>query len=94
MTRTMIQLPDELYRTSKGLSDRLEISLAELVRRGLEYMVSVSPADRADPWTLPAARSLGGTNPFADPHWRAELHTGRLNVAETAVAYRIRRKRA
>jgi hypothetical protein len=94
MTRTMIQLPDELYRASKGLSDRLEISLAELVRRGLEYMVSVSPAGRTDPWTLPAARGLGGTDPFADPNWRADLHTGRLNVAESAAAYRIRRKRS
>lgn len=93
MTRTMIQLPDELYRASKGLSDRLEISLAELVRRGLEYMIAVAPATTAETWTLPEARSLGGADPFADPAWRADLHTGGLRAAEAGVVYKAGRRR-
>ncbi len=93
MTRTMIQLPDELYRASKGLSDRLEISLAELVRRGLEYMIAVAPAATAEAWTLPEARSLGGADPCADPNWRADLHTAGLRAAEAGVAYRTGRRR-
>lgn len=40
MTRTQIQLPDELYRRAKELAADREISLAELVRNGLEYMLT------------------------------------------------------
>jgi hypothetical protein len=89
----MIQLPDELYRASKGLSDRLEISLAELVRRGLEYMIAVAPAAPAKAWTLPEARRMGGADPFADTNWRADLHTGGLRAAEAGVVYKAGRRR-
>ena len=45
MTRTQIQLPDALYAQAKRLAEREEMSLAELVRRGLEHMVRVYRAD-------------------------------------------------
>ena len=79
MTRTQIQLPDELYQKARTLADRQEISLAELVRRGLEYMVSVSPANAGEvvAWELPPATRLGGADPFADPSWRERLHLDR-----------------
>ena len=68
---------------------RMEISLTELVRRGLEYMVSVaSPAASAQAtWTLPPAHNLGGTDPFTAPDWRERIHTERVAVAEPAATY-------
>ena len=51
--RTQIQLPDELYRHAKRIAAQREISLAEVVRRGLEHMMRLYP-ERKDA----AARSL------------------------------------
>ena len=61
MTRTQVQLPDALYAQAKRIAERQEISLAELVRRGLEHMVRVYRADEgAGPgWSLPAPLELG-----------------------------------
>lgn len=61
MTRTQIQLPDSLYSQAKQVAERHEISLAELVRRGLEHMVRLYRADDVpqSDWRLPAAQSLG-----------------------------------
>lgn len=50
MTRTQIQLPDELYRRAKALAADREISLAELVRNGLEHMLAaLTPPGSAQP---------------------------------------------
>ena len=54
-----------------------EISLAELVRRGLEYILAVSasiPSSEAKGWQLPEPMHLGKTDPFADPDWRLKLY--------------------
>ena len=61
MTRTQIQLPDALYARAKRLADREEMSLAELVRRGLEHMLRVYRADEAPDaeWPLPEPLPLG-----------------------------------
>jgi hypothetical protein len=61
MVRTQIQLPDALYAKAKRLADRQEMSLAELVRRGLEHMVRVYRAgdEDATDWQLPDALPLG-----------------------------------
>lgn len=95
MIRTQVQIPDNLYDSARKLAERMEISVTELVRRGLEYMVSVSaPADRADAgWTLPGAHSLGGADPFKAPDWREQLHTGHLKVAEPGVEYKVKASR-
>jgi hypothetical protein len=87
MTRTQIQLPDELYREAKAIAATQEISLAELVRHGLEYMLRVSAPSmtRTAAWSLPEPVDLGTTNPFADPDWRHDLHV--RHVADTAAAY-------
>ena len=76
MIRTQVQIPDALYREAKRLADRMEISLTELVRRGLQYMVSVtSPSGpERQAWTLPPAHRLGSTDPFAAPDWREKIH--------------------
>ena len=61
MTRTQIQLPDALYAQAKRIAERQEVSLAEVVRRGLEHMVRLYRADEAPvpDWRLPEPLELG-----------------------------------
>ena len=61
MVRTQVQIPDDLYARAKRLAEQREISLAELARRGLEYMLSVYPtAEVVVPtWQPPQPRHLG-----------------------------------
>jgi len=62
MIRTQIQLPDDVYRRAKLVAEAREISLAELMRRGLEYMLSVyAPADTPEDWQPPRPRRMGWT---------------------------------
>jgi hypothetical protein len=61
MTRTQIQLPDELYQRAKTFAAEREISLAEMTRRGLELFLArfpeSSPGKQA--WKMPKVRSGG-----------------------------------
>jgi hypothetical protein len=61
MVRTQIQLPDDVYRHAKRLAEAREISMTELVRRGLELILTqYPPPDEAQPvWQMPAPRNLG-----------------------------------
>ncbi|HSF14422.1 MAG TPA: antitoxin [Vicinamibacteria bacterium] len=61
MTRTQIQLPDALYVRAKRIAKRHEISLAELIRRGLEHIIELYPLDEKSEgqWELPSPRALG-----------------------------------
>jgi hypothetical protein len=61
MTRTQIQLPDTLHAQAKRIADEQEMSLAELVRRGLEHMVRLYGASEVPgpPWSLPEPLGLG-----------------------------------
>jgi hypothetical protein len=61
MTRTQIQLPDETYARAKKVSEAREIPLAELARRGIEYILSVyAPEPDAErEWQPPRPRKLG-----------------------------------
>lgn len=59
MTRTQIQLPDDIHARAKKLAQEREISLAELARRGLEYILSVYAPSPAEEWAPPAPRRLG-----------------------------------
>ena len=61
MTRTQIQLPDDVFSKAKALCEAREISFAELARRGIEYILSVysqKPGDN-DEWQPPKPRRLG-----------------------------------
>lgn len=61
MIRTQVQLPDELYEKAKRFSREREMSLAEVVRRGLEQFLDRYPAQTpADPWVVPTFDG-GGT---------------------------------
>ena len=89
MTRTQIQLPDDTFARAKKLCEAREISLAELARRGIEYILSVyAPDSNANrEWQPPKPRRLGwkGLND-------AEIKT-QAQVTTTALAHvRPRRK--
>lgn len=61
MTRTQIQLPDDVYARARKICKSREISLAELARRGIEYILSVyAPLPgAAGEWEPPKPRRLG-----------------------------------
>ena len=89
MKRTQIQLPDWLFAAARDVAARKEVSLAELVRRGLEYMVAVTPVpeEEGSSWQLPEAHALGGLDDWESVVSRETLHTGRLRVAEDKASY-------
>lgn len=79
MTRTQIQLPDALYVQAKRLAERQEMSLAELVRRGLEHMIRAYRAGdgSASEWRLPDPVPLGEFKaPVSD--WRELASASRV----------------
>lgn len=82
--RTQIQIPDELYREAKRVANQREWFLAELCRRGLEYMINISPKAQTTckTWVLPEPRPLGGRDPFADPDWREDIHIATASVSQ------------
>jgi hypothetical protein len=90
MTRTQIQLPDDTFARAKKLCEAREISLAELARRGIEYILSVyapdSDANRS--WRPPAPRRLGWQG-LSDTQLKAQAQLG---SAEASLARRHRRK--
>jgi len=54
MTKTQITVSDELYAQAKEIAKAREWSLAEVFRRGLEYMVRTHSELEADSkWELP-----------------------------------------
>ena len=61
MKRTQIQLPDRLYQEAKRVAGEREISFAEVVRRGIEYITRVYPAteEPKGPWLPPKPQHLG-----------------------------------
>lgn len=61
MTRTQIQLPDDTFARAEQVCAAREISLAELARRGIEYILSVyaPAADAQRVWQPAQPRRLG-----------------------------------
>ena len=47
MTRTQIQLPDDLYQRAKEFAADREISLAELIRNGLQSVLDAMTPPKA-----------------------------------------------
>jgi hypothetical protein len=43
MVKTQVQIPDDLYKRAKEIAKEREMSLAEVMRRGLEYMSRTHP---------------------------------------------------
>lgn len=79
MTKTQIQLPDELYNRVKSFAAAREWSMAETFRRAIEQYCDRYPDDPADPeaWEPPPPRDLG---------WRglsaAQLHAAAVEDME------------
>lgn len=72
MIKTQVQLPDALYREAKRVAREREISLAEVMRRGVEYIVKVYPPvprDQTD-WSPPNPQSLGAFR-VPETDWRS-----------------------
>lgn len=62
MTKTQIQVPEELYREIKSFAKAREWSLAETFRRGAELLLEVYHADplpEALPWIPPVSATAG-----------------------------------
>ncbi len=90
MVRTQIQIPDKLYGELKRICSERELSLAEIARRGLEYMVKVCPpvGDAGTPkWELPVPLNLGGSPLVPEKDWR-ELANEGSSLAERKSPYR------
>jgi predicted transcriptional regulator len=70
MTRTQIQLPDELYQRAKAFAAEREISLAEIARRGIEQFMARFPekAPKRKKWQLPRVNGGGIKVPLAELH--------------------------
>jgi len=62
MTRTQIQLPEPLFGKLKRIARTRDLSVAEVIRRGMElYVQTCAEAEPAsEPWTLPVLRGSGG----------------------------------
>lgn len=58
MIKTQIQLPDCLYREARRVAREREMSLAEVMRRGVEYITRVYPpliSSHERAWHIPKA---------------------------------------
>lgn len=73
MIRTQIQLPDEVFTRAKKVCEAREISLAELARCGIEYILTVyaTPEEGQGEWQPPKPRRLGWKG-FSDAELKAE----------------------
>ncbi len=78
MVKTQVQLPEHLYRAGKRIAAEYEMSFADVVRRGLEYVIPTFPPRGVSPgeWELPQLDLGLRADPFADPDWRERLHSG------------------
>ncbi|CAN5192520.1 antitoxin [soil metagenome] len=67
MTRTQIQLPDQLYQRAKAFAAERELSLAEVTRRGLEMFLDRHPESPppGGQWSLPRVDGGGIKVPLA-----------------------------
>ena len=53
MIKTQIQLPEGVYRRLKQISLQIDLSLAELIRRGAEYIVNSYDKPPDKDWEFP-----------------------------------------
>ena len=70
MKRTQVQIPDPLYQDIRRVAALQGWSIAEVLRRGAEYIVRCHPPFRTSgEWEPPAPRHLGAFRAPAD-QWR------------------------
>lgn len=78
MVRTQIQLPDDVHARARALCKRKEISMAELARRGIEFILSVY-SEESKNWTPPQPRALGWKG-LSDSEIKAEAQQSAAEV--------------
>jgi hypothetical protein len=72
MVKTQIQLPEELYGIAKAIAKQRQWSLAEVIRRGVEYMSIVYPlSPNASDWKLPVLKGDAFKSDFDQLDFRA-----------------------
>jgi hypothetical protein len=78
MVRTQVQLPNELYARAKRFAGAHEITLAELVRRGVERLLDQYPPPESVPqhWELPSVDAGGIRVPLRQLRARAAEQEG------------------
>ena len=83
MVRTQIQLPNDLYRRVKRLAKEKEWSLADVLRRGAEYMVQAYPEGRSKPgaWKMPEGKDLSKIK-LHFSKWRLAAHHPEISQVE------------
>lgn len=62
MTKTQIQVPEELFKEVRAFAKHREWSLAETFRRGVELLLEVYPEPDGKPtavWTPPTSKRVG-----------------------------------
>jgi hypothetical protein len=62
MTKTQIQVPEELFQELRAFAKQREWSLAETFRRGAELLLQVYPeasGKAATSWTPPTSKQVG-----------------------------------
>ena len=62
MVKTQIQLPEELYAEAKRVAREREVSLADVIRQGVEYITRVYPPlprRGKQKWSPPAPSPMG-----------------------------------
>jgi hypothetical protein len=62
MTKTQIQVPEDLFAEIREFARRREWSLAETFRRGAELLLETYPEDAPSPssaWRAPSSHSVG-----------------------------------
>ena len=80
MIKTQVQLPDELYFKAKAIAEQREWSLAEVVRRGLEYMAHAYPVNETKAgWELPVLSGSAFVPGFDQLDFRALAENGELS---------------
>jgi len=82
MVQCQIQLPEALHAKAQAIAAAREIPFAEIVRRGIEYMVSVYPETPADNWDIPVL-DLAVREELSDEE--IKIHA-RMNLAEGRLA--------
>lgn len=79
MIKTQVQLPDVLYYKAKAIAEQREWSLAEVVRRRLEYMALAYPVRASPkPWVLPLLKSGDFRPDFDQPDLKALAESDEL----------------
>lgn len=74
MVKTQVQIPDELYRKAKQIAKEREWSLAEVMRRGLEYMTTTCLTPPAPTLSLPSLETGAFVDQFDELDLRSISH--------------------